>query len=75
MSQQFDAWREEIVGCLAHVEAFIDFADEEDDVNETVYEVVAERWDGGGVVVGSLAGLLTPVLWLWHPLQNPEACQ
>ena len=30
MSAQYDAWREEIVGCLAHVEAFIDFGDEEE---------------------------------------------
>ena len=43
MSRQYDEWREEIVGCLAHVEAFIDFADEEDDVNEAVYTAVIPR--------------------------------
>lgn len=43
MSAQYDAWREEIVGCLAHVEAFIDFGDEEDDVTEGVYNAVADR--------------------------------
>lgn len=43
MSRQYDAWREEIIGCLAHVEAFIDFADEEDDVTEAVYAAVIPR--------------------------------
>lgn len=33
-SSVFNTWRETIVKCIAHIEAVIDFSEDEDDVNE-----------------------------------------
>ena len=47
LSEKYDAWREEIVGCLAHTEAVIDFGDDEDDVDEQrVYEALLPKVSG-----------------------------
>jgi tRNA U34 5-carboxymethylaminomethyl modifying GTPase MnmE/TrmE len=37
------AWRSEIVGCLAHAEAVIDFGEDEEDCNDEVYRKVETR--------------------------------
>ncbi len=36
-------WRTEIVSCLAHAEAVIDFGEDEDDCNDAVYHAVEGR--------------------------------
>ena len=36
-----DRWRESIIRCLAHAEAYIDFEEHEEDVKSDVYELVA----------------------------------
>jgi tRNA U34 5-carboxymethylaminomethyl modifying GTPase MnmE/TrmE len=38
-------WRDEIMSCLAHAEAVIDFGEDEDDCNDQVYARVETRFD------------------------------
>ena len=38
------SWRDEIMSCLAHAEAVIDFGEDEDDCNDQVYARVEHRW-------------------------------
>ena len=37
------SWRAEIVSCLAHAEAVIDFGEDEEDCNDEVYKKVEHR--------------------------------
>ena len=37
------SWRDEIMSCLAHAEAVIDFGEDEDDCNDQVYARVEHR--------------------------------
>ena len=39
----YTSWRTEIVSCLAHAEAVIDFGEDEDDCNDEVYRKVETR--------------------------------
>ncbi len=39
----YSGWRKEIVSCLAHAEAVIDFGEDEDDCNDAVYHAVEKR--------------------------------
>ncbi|TMW66444.1 hypothetical protein Poli38472_004209 [Pythium oligandrum] len=39
----YEQWRDELVRCLAHSEAMIDFGDDEDDVNDSAYTAAVNR--------------------------------
>eukprot|EP01038_Epipyxis_sp_PR26KG_P010159 gene10159-13666_t len=45
LRKKFEAWREELVGCLAHTEAVIDFGDDdrEDDVSDATFHQLTPR--------------------------------
>ena len=43
-SNVYESWRKELLSCLSHIEAVIDFAEDEDDVGEDkICEDVAQR--------------------------------
>ena len=60
----YTAWRTEIVSCLAHAEAVIDFGEDEDDCNDAVYSAVESRCAAG------------VSRWLAHcqPVPRPHRC-
>ncbi|RLN73151.1 hypothetical protein BBJ28_00003144 [Nothophytophthora sp. Chile5] len=39
----YEAWRSDLVRCLAYTEAMIDFGDDEDDVTDAAYELAVDR--------------------------------
>lgn len=45
LKEQFESWREELLRCLAHTEAVIDFGDDdrEDDINDDAMLVLIPR--------------------------------
>jgi tRNA modification GTPase len=45
LKESFEAWREELLGCLAHTEAVIDFGDDdrEDDINDSAMWALIPR--------------------------------
>ena len=43
LSKLYEGWRKELLHCLAHIEAVIDFADDEDDVDNNLMDVVTRR--------------------------------
>lgn len=45
LKRRLMSWRAEIVGCLAHAEAVIDFGEDEEDCNDEVYRKVESRWE------------------------------
>ena len=40
---KYENWRDALMKCLAHVEAVIDFGEDEDDCNDEVYDKAGER--------------------------------
>lgn len=55
MSATYNHWRREIVSCLAHVEAYIDFAEDELDVTDEVFDAVAPRYNYRHVAINARA--------------------
>lgn len=44
LSQLYEQWRKEMIKVLAHIEAFIDFGDDEEDIGEETYNNVCQRY-------------------------------